>query len=590
MHHRYLVAAVSLLVTGISADSYAQSHAKWTPGLERAVRRAGSGESVAAWVFFADKGGKVDTKLAEAEANLTVRARRRRLRNRGAANLVDHYDIPVNPRYIRRVSGRVGRVRHVSRWLNAVSVDATPDALGELSALQFVSKIDLVRRDRTPQPQPEFKQGSLPLLRAPSTADAAFYGLSFTQNDLINVPRLHDLGYNGHGVTICMLDAGFNNLDHIALAHLDILATRDFVNGDSIVSDQPGQMGSGNHGTWTLSTIGGFAPGELIGPAWGATYLLAKTENTVWELHIEEDAWIAGAEWGDSIGTDIISSSLGYLNGFSSPDVDYSWTDMDGNTTIVTIGADIAAGRGILMVNSAGNSALAPPMTNSLVAPSDGDSVLAVGATDGLGVRASFSSTGPTADGRIKPDVMAMGQGVRVAASFDPSVFGNVNGTSFSCPLVAGAAALMLEFNPALSNMEIINALRNSANNAASPDSLVGWGIIDVHAAAFGTVTGIGDGALPRAEITLYAAFPNPFNPTTTLRYDLPQSSHVVLTVYNVFGQRVTTLVNEAQSSGTKSVLWNGTDRRGNKVSSGLYIFRLQAGDFRQSRKMMLLK
>ncbi|MFQ5511429.1 MAG: S8 family serine peptidase [Candidatus Krumholzibacteriia bacterium] len=589
MRHAILVTAIAVGVTTISTHGYAQTpRPKWTPALERAVQAEDPGRPMAAWVFFTDKGRDLARRLAKAEDNLTPRARKRRLRNRGAGNLVDRYDVPVEPRYVRQVAATAVHIRQTSRWLNAVSVDATPEALRRLSGLSCVEKLDVVRHGRVPQPEISEETARPP--RASSGPQVVAYGPSFTQNDQINVPMLHDLGFNGNGVMICMLDAGFNNLGHTALDHLDILATRDFVNGDSIVSDQPGQMGSGNHGTWTLSTIGGFEPGQLIGPAWGATYLLAKTENTSWERHVEEDAWIAGAEWGDSIGTDIISSSLGYLDGFTSPDPDYTWSDMDGNTTIVTIGADIAAGRGILVVNSAGNNALAPPGTNSLIGPADGDSVLAVGAITNTGVRAGFSSTGPTADGRIKPDVMAMGQAVHVASAADPVGFLDLNGTSFSCPLVAGAAALMLEVNPSVTNMEIIGALRSTADNAASPDSLVGWGIIDVHAAAFSTVTGIDDRSVPRREVALYPAFPNPFNPTTTLRYELPQSSHVVLTVYNVRGERVTTLVNEPQSRGFKSVVWNGTDRFGNKVSSGLYIYRLQAGDFETSRKMMLLK
>ncbi|MEE9271434.1 MAG: S8 family serine peptidase [Candidatus Krumholzibacteria bacterium] len=573
------------IVTIATTNTYSQTRAKWTRALQKAART--EIEPLAAWVFFADKSTNPAARLAEAEANLTPRARNRRLRNRGAGNLVDHYDIPVSPRYVQRVAAGVRRIRNTSRWLNAVAVDATPAELERLAAFRFVTKIDLVRRDRVPEPVRE--DALAPPMRAPSPSHAANYGPSFTQNDQINVPMMHDLGFSGNGVMICMLDAGFNNLDHVALDHLDILVTRDFVNGDSIVSDQAGQMGSGNHGTWTLGAIGGFEPGQLIGPAWGATYILAKTENTVWEKHIEEDAWIAGAEWGDSIGADIISSSLGYLNGFTSPDPNYNWADMDGNTTIVTIGADIAAGRGMLVVNSAGNNSLAPPGTNSLIGSADGDSVLAVGAVDNLGVRTSFSSVGNTVDGRIKPDVMAMGQGVRTASATDPTGYSSLSGTSLSCPLVAGVAALMLEANPALTNMEIIDALRNTADNAGSPDSLVGWGIIDAHAATFSTLTGIKDGT-PPPELVLYPAFPNPFNPTTTLRYELPHTAHVVLSIYNVFGQQITTLVNETQSSGLKSIIWNGTNRRGHKVSSGLYIYRLQAGELRESRKMMLLK
>lgn len=253
-----------------------------------------------------------------------------------------------------------------------------------------------------------------------------------------------------------MLDSGFNNLFHEALDHLDIVATWDFVNGDADVYDQEGQMGNGNHGTHTLSVIAGFEPGELIGPAYGASFLLGKTENTEWERHIEEDHWIAGAEWADSLGADIISSSLGYRDQFTQGDIDYTWEHLDGKSTIVARGANIAASRGILIVNSAGNEGLSAPPENTLVSPSDSPRVLAAGAIDSQGDRVNFSSTGPTADGRIKPDVMARGVAVYSANPGNPVEYDLVDGTSFSCPLTAGVAAVIQEINPAWTNEDVM--------------------------------------------------------------------------------------------------------------------------------------
>jgi subtilisin family serine protease len=282
-----------------------------------------------------------------------------------------------------------------------------------------------------------------------------------------------------------MLDSGFNNLGHEALDHIDIVDTWDFVNGDPLVYDEPGQMGNGNHGTRTLGTIAGYEPGELIGPAFGASFLLGKTENSDWERHIEEDHWIAGAEWADTLGADIISSSLGYRNEFTNGEVDYSWQDMDGSTTVVAKGANIAASRGILIVNSAGNEGPSLSHRNTLVSPSDSANVLAAGAVNSQGGRASFSSVGPTADGRIKPDVMAMGDSVYSAAPNAPDAYAQVDGTSFSCPLVAGVAALVLEINPSWTNQDVMNAIKSTASQSASPDNGYGWGIVDVQKAAF---------------------------------------------------------------------------------------------------------
>jgi subtilisin family serine protease len=560
---------------------------KWTPELKRAARSAESDDHIAVWIFFADKGPNLPGKLAAAEMALTPNARARRLRNRGLTKLVDHHDIPVNPDYARNISKHVEKTRHVSRWLNAVSVRVRAASLPDIASMGFVERLDVVRRCRLPLPEAEPVDPGLHVPRVPLSPHAFDYGPSLTQNDQINVPALHNLGYNGNGVLICMMDAGFNNLGHEAFALLHIQETRDFVNGDSIVWDQGGQMGTGNHGTWTLSVIAGMSQGQLIGPAWGASFLLAKTENTDWERHIEEDDWVAAAEWADSLGADIISSSVGYSSGFTHGEPNYAWQDMDGNTAITTIGADIAAGRGILVVNSAGNSGPVTPPANSLIAPSDGDSVLGVGAVDASGNRAGFSSMGPTSDGRIKPDVMAMGQAVILASHIDPAAYVSSSGTSFSCPLAAGAAALVLEANPTMTNMEILDALRNTADNASTPDNAYGWGIIDAYAAAF-SVTGVG--ASPPALLTLYPAYPNPFNPSTTVRYNLPHESHVVLKVFDVLGREITTLVNHRQSEGPKSVLWNGTTPSGASVGSGVYFFRLQAGDETRSRKAVLLK
>ncbi|HXV13444.1 MAG TPA: S8 family serine peptidase, partial [Candidatus Krumholzibacteria bacterium] len=400
------------LIAGIAigAAARADQPGKVTPRLSEAMRAAAPNETVRAWVFFADKAGA-------AKAEISDRARARRERNHVA---VDQHDLPVTAAYVREVARTGARVRHASRWLNAVSVEADAADIDAIASLAFVRRIDRVRAYREPLP----RYADVPQAVAPPRQRATLaldYGPSLAQNVQINVPVVHGAGYSGSGVVIAVLDAGFNNMAHEALVDIDVLATWDFVNGDSIVSDQVGQAGTGNHGTYTLSALAGFEPGDLIGPAYGATFLLAKTENTDWERHVEEDDWIAGAEWADALGADVISSSLGYSTGFTPPDVDYSWEDMDGNTTIVAIGADIAASLGIVVVNSAGNGGFVSLPANTLGSPADGDNVLAIGAVDAAGIRAGFSSVGPSADGQIKPDVMAMGVGVISASPFSPT-------------------------------------------------------------------------------------------------------------------------------------------------------------------------
>jgi len=302
------------------------------------------------------------------------------------------------------------------------------------------------------------------------------YGSSFGQVEQINVPAVHDMGLHGEGVVIAVFDTGFKNLRHEAFAHLDILARWDFVNGDGSVANGR-DRGDGRHGSMVLSVLGGHAEGELVGPAYAATFLLAKTEDTESETPVEEDNWAAAAEWAEAWGADIISSSLGYLD-FDSPFADYSFQDMDGETAVSTIAAEMAAERGVVVLVSAGNAGFHPEH-NTLGAPADGKSVLSIGAVDSFGSRADFSSVGRTADGRIKPDVMAQGVLVKTA---DPSTrdrYTLSDGTSFSCPLAAGVAALVLQAHPDWPVTRVRHVMRTTADGPVRPNRLMGWGILD---------------------------------------------------------------------------------------------------------------
>jgi subtilisin family serine protease len=569
-----------MLPCGVSA-------ATKSPSLDHALVTTAADATVPIWVIFKNKPDATPAALIAAEAALVPHARARRERNLGAGHVVDAYDIPVDASALQSVRATGAHVRHVSRWLNAVSVDATPDEIATITALSSVERLDVVHMSRAPEPQPETAKPPRDAMRAPSQKLSYDYGSSLFQNALIDVPAMHDLGYHGEGVIIAMLDTGVNNFGHAAFANLHVLAQHDFVNNDGTVSDQAGQMGSGYHGTLTLGAIAGFAPGDLIGPAFGATYVLAKTENTQWERHIEEDAWIAAAEWADSIGADIISSSLAYLSGFTNGETGYTWQDMDGDTALITIGADIAASRGLLIVNAAGNNGFVSAPQNTLGAPADGDMVLTVGATDNQGTRASFSSVGNTTDGRTKPDVMGMGVSVHTV---DPlgAFYTEASGTSLSTPLVAGAAALVLQARPLASNIMIMNALRNTATNHLTPNRLYGWGVIDALAARNAIVTGVsGTPELPNASLV---AYPNPFNPATTINYDVVVAGHVTIAAFDVAGHRVATLVDETQAAGAHSFRWNAVNDDGNALASGVYVLSLTGNHSHVSRKIVLLK
>jgi serine protease AprX len=496
MRARMAAVVVTLCLCPLSAFARQspEAPARLGPGLAAALAEARPGPPHVVFVFFEDKGSESRLSVRSRTVSLQAQARRER---RGVA-LERHAfeDRPLERSYVEAVALRALRLRHELRWFNAVSVEATSEQVRSLASLPFVERIELVRRlgrgrPETP-PAPHISSPDFWTPRRP-TEDKKDddddddgggrrydYGPALGQLEQIRVPAVHALGFDGQGVVIAMLDSGFDNLGHEAFAGTTITHRRDFVNGDDDVANGT-DMGEGSHGTATLSAIGGFKEGQIVGPAFGATFLLAKTENTESETPVEEDHWAAAAEWAESLGADVISCSLGYLD-YDSPYPSYTWPDMDGDTAISTRAADLAAERGVVVVASAGNNG-SNSNHNTLGAPADGHRVIAAAAVTSWGARASFSSVGPSADGRIKPDVAAQGQDVYTAGSGHPRNYQYVDGTSFSCPLTAGVAALVLQAHPRYTVDQVIAVLRSTASQAASPDNRLGWGIVDALAA-----------------------------------------------------------------------------------------------------------
>ncbi len=460
-----------------SATLFAQE-TKVTDFLQTKLLSVNENQQVKVWIYFTDKGNDLSYYYSHPEKVVSKKSLRRRSLRMKSKSLINYRDIPVKNQYVQQISKLGIKIHHRSRWFNSVSAYATYDEILSAAKLLFVKKIDLVRSFKTDD---KVKKSTFlkQMKPSPKSSNSFDYGSSYTQLQQINVPAVHDLGIYGQGITICSMDAGFNNLAHEVFNNMNIIAMWDFVNNDGNVGNE-GDQGDGSHGTETLSTIGGFKEGSLIGPAFGASFLLAKTENTDSETPAEEDNWIAAAEWADSIGVDVTTTSLGYL-GMDPGYPGYTWEDMDGNTATITIGADLAVKRGIVVVNSAGNEG-DNDQHNTLGAPADGDSVIAVGAVDASGARVYFSSVGPTVDGRIKPDIMAMGSNVFVASPYG-SGYTSSDGTSFSCPLAAGVAALVLSANPGLTPMQVRDALRETASRHDMPDNKYGWGIVDALAA-----------------------------------------------------------------------------------------------------------
>ncbi len=432
----------------------------------------GGGSAPATWVFFRDHGAldeagpARDRALAAAARKITPRAIARRAkaaRERHEIALLDERDLTPDPAYVAAVAARGGAVRTRSSWLNAVSVTAPAESLARIQALPFVAEVRPVARESWDE---------APVSGTVSDAGVDFNaGPSFLQIDMLHIPEVHAMGDHGEGVVICVLDSGFE-LDHEALRQLEVRGQRDFINGDDDTSYDPRTdiRSQSNHGTAVLSTIAGYAPGKLIGPAYRAEYLLGKTERIGSELPVEEDYWCAGVEWAEAQGADIVTSSLSYH-------LWYHWRDLDGRTAVATRAANLALARGVLVVNAIGNEG---PKQGSIGAPADAPGAISVGAVNGIGNLAGFSSVGPTYDRRVKPDVVAPGVGVFTALARTYDQYMRANGTSFSAPLVAGCAALVLSAHPDWGPEAVRDAIAMSANRADRPDNQYGWGIVNV--------------------------------------------------------------------------------------------------------------
>ena len=414
------------------------------------------------WVWLDDAAFPGDLPSAAGAAS---RARRARAGIDAFAN-----DAPVPDVIVRQLEQAGLRVRHRSRWLRAVSGEGGAAALERVRALPLVARVTPVASLRTP-PLPDAGPRAASVLQPPP----AFYGVTWEQLAQINVPIAHDLGLTGAGVVVALLDTGFRD-DHVALSALHVIGSYDFIQGDSVVENQPGDPASQhNHGTQVWSALAGHAPNQFIGPAYGASFLLAKVDHVAEEPRADEDRWVAALEWADSMGASIVSSSLGYR----CFDTGFCWTDayLNGDVAPSTIAADEAARRGILVVTAAGNQG-----PGELIAPADGDSVIAVGAVDANGAPAPFSSTGPTGDGRAKPDLVARGAATWLVNPAATTAYTQGNGTSFATPLVAGGAALFLEAWPALGGMDAYRALLESGSSQP-PTATTGYGLPDVASA-----------------------------------------------------------------------------------------------------------
>ena len=462
-------------------------------------------------IYFRDKGNQRATDI-QPQSLLSDRAIARRLK--AGIPLIDYRDLPVFRDYIFQINDMGLTFHCASKWMNTALFKTAAEAdTSILKNLDFVTNVTIVKR-------PSGKSAYSDKLEL-SLSDS--YPPYDNHLIMLNGYTLINSGFNGKGILVAVLDGGFDKADVISgLSPLrgrnGIKATKDLITGGDKVYNYS------SHGTAVLTVLAGQITGQLEGVSQGADYLLIRTEDGSSEFPVEEDFWAAGAEYADSCGADIISSSLGYST-YDAPEMSYDYSDMDGNSTFVSRAADIAASKGILVVTSAGNAR--DKQWVRIIAPSDGDSVICAGAVDGNGIISTFSSAGPSADGRVKPDNVA--QGVSVTVQVSEESLSRVNGTSFSCPILSGFSACLMQAFPDAVNTDIIS----SSDRLSHPDSLYGYGIPDLQVAAE-----ILEGNLVFIPEKESVASPNPFTGDLEITFRRPPGM-LRLDIYTVTGEMI---------------------------------------------------
>lgn len=504
------------------------------------------------WVKFKDKNGS-PYSISNPSAFLTSKSIARR---NNQSITVDMTDIPVNQTYINQVTATGATVFARSKWMNAAIVVATSAQLTAINSLTCVLNTSVVGKIYKTK-EDELVQVTSAQRTAQTTAYN--YGPSLTQNSQIGADCMHANGYRGQGMLIGVLDSGFDNVDTNPVFDSlrnegRLIATRDIVAGNTSVFEDH------NHGAMVLSLIVGNTPGSLIGTGPKASVYLVRTEDVGSEKPIEEYNWIVGAEYADSVGVDIITTSLGYTT-FDSPFTSHVYADLNGRTSAMSVAATMAARKGIFVLNAAGNDGNSS--WNYIGIPADADSICTVGSVNGAGIHSGFSSVGPTADGRIKPDVSTRGEGSYIC---DPSgAFYGGNGTSFATPIMAGAVACLWQANPTKTNMEILNAIKATASKSSNPDNNYGWGIPNIcsaHNLLNGTSLGVNE--LSDPVIKLY---PNPARNAINFSFN-GEISAVVIT--DVLGKVVKSQYQESES-GRYTIVFDS------KMPSGIYFLTISS-------------
>lgn len=512
-----------------------------------------------AWVYFKDKPS--ETTFMETPLNmLTQRALDRRARY----NIpLDYKDVPIETTYITLVENAIGvEVMAKSKWLNALHVRGNKTDIDALKALKigdfnFVgsiqyankslnagSKISTSKKVNNPNDKLKFQT-------------SFNYGQAANQIQMLNGDKLHEQNFTGAGMQIAVIDAGFPNVNTYAAFkrirdNNQILGGYDFVNRNT-------NFYTGNyHGMAVLSTIAGYIENQFVGTAPDASFYLFITEDSVNETPLEESLWVEAAEEADRLGVDVINTSLGYYE-FDNSNYDYTYNEMNGQTTFISRGAEIAFSRGMILINSAGNEG--NNAWNYIIAPADAASVLSIGAVNASGVIASFSSYGPTADGRVKPDVCAEGAGVYIINS--SGSIATSNGTSFSGPVMAGVTTCLWQAFPTKTNAEITQLIKESAHLYNSPTAQEGYGIPNFQSIYNSLLVEESD-----TDNSIITAYPNPSK--DIIYFSFPENiNSFSIAVFDVLGKLINTkIIDKINPSYNVS-----------ELSEGLYFIQTQDGN-----------
>ncbi|MBD3583620.1 S8 family serine peptidase [Flavobacterium selenitireducens] len=521
-----------------------------------------------AWIYFSDKQNAqfyFDNPLEM----LSQRA----LDRRSAQNIaLDIKDVPLTQSYVDQVDAASGiTILSRSKWLNAVHVRGFQQSINALANLSFVSSIDFAndaldatsdRRSQKPDRQKNAAAKSDIARQFDVQADFS-YGNSANQIQMLNGQVLHQQDHTGAGKIIAIMDAGFPGVN--TAAPFQRLFDNNLILGGYNFVDRDQNIYSRNdHGTLVLSTMGGYSEGQLVGTAPDAQYYLFITEAIEYENPLEESLWVEAAEMADSLGVDVINTSLGYPD-FDNPAYNYSYEERDGTKAFISRGADIAFSRGMVVVVSGGNEGNGDD--NHVSVPADALDVLSVGAVTASENYASFSSIGPTADGRVKPDVVA--QGVAAVVSDETGEITFANGTSFSGPIIAGMVATFWSAVPELTNRQVVDFIRQSADLFNNPTPQKGYGVPDFSLALQNALS------VEESRADTFVLWPNPVR--DALYLERPQADTVALEVYDQLGQIVLKGEFGPQSRGVDC----------SKLTSGIYLYSLSGESGKQRGKFI---